>query len=110
MKGKQYEVLKTLKCSNPLYDDLMIYRTYRLKKRTHKRTVKETAKVRDHIKRIDISIMYHLFTGDDPSLFFTFLAELTKECDSIDISEVNYFLSVPYLLNSTAKYQYKSVR
>lgn len=44
-----------------------------------------------------------LFSEDDPVLVLTFFAELTEECNNLDISEEMDFVALPYLLKSTAK-------
>lgn len=51
-----------------------------------------------------------MFNADYPVQVFTSLAELTKECDSLDITEAKMFLSIPYLLKEITKEQYKAVR
>lgn len=97
--------LKTLKSSNSLYDDLISYRTYRLKERTNKRTGKDTAKVRHHMKMLEIEMNDQLFIGEDPVQVFNFLADLTEECYNLDKSEAQAFLALPYLLKLTSKEQ-----
>lgn len=71
-KGKSHERLKNLTFSNPRYNSLISYRTYLLKKSTHKRTGKETSTDRDQIKRLEISMKDHLFSGEYPYKFSRF--------------------------------------
>ena len=88
----------------------MDYRTYRLDKRAQSRTGRETAKVKDHIRHLEVSLRDHTFDGHDPMLVFSFLADLVEECNTLQISEAQAYLELPYLLKGTAKEQFKAVR
>lgn len=47
----------------------------------------------------------HPFSSYDFVQVFTFLSQLTEDCDTIYINEAQDSLFLPYLLNATAKYQ-----
>lgn len=74
--GIHHEGLITIKYNNPLYDRLLNYRTYRLRITTRKRTGKETTKIKDHVKRLELTIKYHKFYVSYPIEVLNFLAEL----------------------------------
>lgn len=76
----------------------MSYRTCWLKKTPHSSTGNETEKFLDNIKRLDISLKYHLFSIEDPVQLFIFSAALAEEFYTLDVSEAPDFLVLPYML------------
>ena len=66
-KGPRYPGLKELHASDPLFDEALSYRFYRLKDTSQSRSSRATGKVRDLVKRMDIKKKNHHFDGEDPS-------------------------------------------
>ena len=66
-KGRKHKGLKNLRPTNPLYKDLLSYRTYRLWDPSYHRTPRGPGNVKDHIKRMELTMQGHLFNGADPS-------------------------------------------
>ena len=66
--------------------------------------------MRDHIRRLEVSLRDHTFDGHDPMMVFSFLADLVEECNTLQSSEAQAYLALPYLLKGTAKEQFKAVR
>lgn len=52
--GILHEGLRTKKSTDPIYDRLISYRTYFMKPTMRKCTGKETAKIKDHSKWLEI--------------------------------------------------------
>lgn len=64
--GIRDDCLSTIKSTNPMYDRLLKYRIYSLKRTTRKRTGKVTTKITDHVNRIYITLKDHKFDGATP--------------------------------------------
>lgn len=88
----------------------MSYRNYRLNITTRKRTVRETGKVRDHVKRLEITIRDHKFDGKDPVKEFNFFLKLVSECNTLYITEGQAYIFMTYFLEVTAKEQFTAVK
>lgn len=108
-KGPRYPGLKPPPCTNPLYRKLMNYRMYRLKIRKTKRTGHETAKVKDHIKRLKVGMDNLTFDGKDPIMIFDFLSRFVSEANTLEMSEPQAFVAIPHFLSGFALDQYRAV-
>lgn len=64
--GIFHEGIRTKNSTNPLYDILFKYLTYSLKLSMQKRPVNETPKIKDDVKRLEISLKDQYFDGNDP--------------------------------------------
>ena len=109
-KGPKHDRMKELKPNNPLFDRLLSYRYYRLNRTTHSRSAKETGKVRDHIKRLELTMQRHRFSGEDPILVLDFLNKMVDEANTLGMSEAQAYLSLPYFLSGSAESQFRAVR
>ena len=107
-KGAKYPGLKELSPTNSLYKDALSYRSYRLEDTSQRRTSRETGKVRDYIKRMDIKLKQHHFTGEDPIMVLDFLARFVREANIQEMSEAQAFLALPHFLDGFAKSQYEA--
>ena len=108
-KGKKHRGLKELRAPNPLYDRLLSYRLYRLRDTSQSRSSRATAKVKDFIKRMELKLKDHYFSGEDPVLVLDFLVRFCKEADTQGMSEAQAYLAVPYFLKGFALNQFESV-
>ena len=88
----------------------MDYRTYRLQDTAQTRTGYETGRLRDHVKRFELTFKDRLFSGADPVAILSFLASVVDECDILELSEAQAYLLIPYLLSGSAKTDYLAAR
>ena len=109
-RGPKHPGLKELPSTNILFERLLSYRSYRLKKTSSKRTARETGKVKDHIKRLEVSFKNRHFDGKDPIMVFDCLSRFVKECDILEMSEAQAYIAVAVFLKGLAADQFKSVR
>ena len=109
-KGYDYRGLKPIRATNPLYKERLDYRYYRLKKTKARRTGFETGKIKDQIRRMAYSLEEHLFTGEKPILILDFLARFCDEADTLEMSEAQAYVALPYFLKSTAKDAFKATK
>lgn len=77
---------------------------------TQTRTGRETAKVRDHVKRLELTLRDQKFDGEDTIKVLAFLAEFVRECNTLSISEGQAYVALPYLLKGSAKEQFLAAR
>ena len=108
-KGPRYPGLKEIKPNDPRFDRLMSYRYYRLHLTAHSRSGRDTGKARDHIKRMQLTIK-HPFDGSDPVRIFEFLTRFVLEADTLQMTEAQAFLALPYFLNGTAETQFRAAQ
>lgn len=106
--GPRFETLREIVPTNPLYKKVMSYRTYRLARRDQDRSSRETGKVRDFIKRMDIKLSAHHFSGEDPIMVLDFLARFTREANIQEMSEAQAFLTLPSFLSGMARLQFEA--
>ena len=109
-KGKPYRGLKRLKATNVLYDKLLDYRYYRLKRTSRKRSSRETGKVKEYVKRIEYTLKEFRFDGTDPIKILAFLAKYVEEADILRMSEAQAFIALPKVLSGHAQEQFNAVR
>ena len=102
-KGEAHRGLRVIRAINPLYERQLDYRYYRLKRQTSKRTGRKTGKVRDQIKRMAYSLEEYRFTGEDPIMVFDFLARFCDEADTLEMSEAQAYVALPYFFRAEAK-------
>lgn len=109
-RGPKYEGLKELKPNNPYFDQALSYRTYRLENTDQERTSRQTGKVKDHIKRLQLTLEECSFDGGDPILILEFLSRFADEADTLEMSEAQAFIALPYFLKGNAASQFRSVK
>ena len=64
--GPPHKGLGPIKPANKRFDNLMSYRSYRLRETTDTRSSKATAEVRPHLKNLSLTLGKHKFDGTDP--------------------------------------------
>lgn len=67
------------------------------------RTGNETGKGHDHVKSLELTLHDQKFDGNDPIKVLKILTELTRECNTLQITEVQAHIPFPYLLKVTAR-------
>lgn len=87
----------------------MIYCLYWLNTRNLKQNVRDTGKVKDHIKRMKVVIDDLTFNGKDANFLFDFLARFTTEEDTLKMSEPQAYVSLSHFLSGYALEQYRAV-
>jgi len=107
-KGARYPGLKSLQPTNILYKNVCSYRMYRLTDTTTHRSSRGTGKVRDYIKRMEIRLSQHHFSGKDPIMVLDFLSRFVREAEIQEMSEAQALLALPSFLNGFAKSQYEA--
>ncbi|CAN8069510.1 unnamed protein product [Agarophyton chilense] len=107
-KGRKHSGLKELKCTNPLYKKWVSYRYYRLENSSLDRTPRGTGRVKDCIKRMQLSLRNQSFSGEDPILVLYFLARFVAEADILGLTEGQAFIALPYFMKGLAEDQYNS--
>ena len=86
-KGPRFPGLKPLRATNPLYDQLLDYRYYRLRKTSQSRSSRDTGKAKEYVKRMEYTLKEHSFNGTDPIRVLAFLAKFVEEADILRMSE-----------------------
>ena len=109
-RGPKYPGLSTLRTGSSLHKSVLDYRYYRLTNRKVRRSAKETYKVKDHLKRLELTMKRRTFDGSDPITVLTFLARLTRECNILGMSEAQAYIALPYFLTGMALTQYEAAR
>lgn len=109
-KGRKHRGLRALRPTNHLYDVLLDYRVYRLKRKSSSRSGRETGKVKDHIRRLATAMNGMTFDGSDPISVLGFLARFVEECDILEMKESRAFLALPYFLEKNALAQCRAAR
>ena len=111
-KGPRHEDsdFKEIRPSDPLYRKLLSYRYYRLQKTDSSRTGRQTGKTRDHIRRMEITLKDYMFGGDDPIKVLEFLSKYCEEADTLEMTEAQAYVVLPYLLKGSAKEQFNAVK
>ncbi|CAN8065807.1 unnamed protein product [Agarophyton chilense] len=109
-KGRKHTGLKELKPTNLLFKKLLSYRYYRLEHSSLDRTPCGAGRVKDCIKRMQLSLCNQLFSGEDPRLALDFLARFVAEADILGMNEGQAYIALPYFLRGLAEDQYHSVR
>ena len=109
-KGKKHPTLRTLRPTNHLYDVVLNYRYYRLKRRASGRTGHETGKVKDHIRRMHTASSDLGFDGSDPIAILSFLSRFVSEADILTMKESQALLALPYFLKKSALEHFRAAR
>ena len=99
-RGPRHEGLKELRPSNPLYTKLVSYRHYRLKFTDQERTGRETGKVKDHVRRLELTLRDEAFDGSDPVRVLPFLSAFVAEADVMEMTEAQAISPCPMLLRA----------
>ena len=94
--------------SDPLFDEALSYRFYRLQDTSQSRSSRATGKVKDLVKRIEIKMWNHRFDGDDPSSIIDFLKRFVKEADIQLMLEAQAYLALPSFLDGVALTHYQA--
>ena len=106
----RHEVLKELRPSNPLYTKLVSYRHYRLKFTDQERTGRETGKVKDHVRRLELTLRDEAFDGSDPVRVLPFLSAFVAEADVMEMTEAQAYIALPYVIKGTARQHFTAVK
>lgn len=101
--------LKPLKPAKPLYMEFLSYRYYWLEEFSLEMTLRDTSKVKDCVKRMQLSMRNQCFTGDDPILVLNFLARFVAEADVLGMSDAQAYLVLPYILRGVAEDDFISI-
>ena len=110
VKGPKHGSLKSIKPSDVLFDRLMNYRYYRLKRTKGSRSSKHILEVRKHLKSLDITLKEYKFNGQDPILVFDFLSRFVEQADTLRMTEMQAFVALPHYLSGTAENQFRAIR
>ena len=105
--GPPHVGLRSIKPANSLFDKLMSYRSYRLKRTIDVRSLFDTTEVRTHLKNLTLTLKSLAFDGDDPIMIFDFLTRFVNEADMLNMSEAQAFVARPAFLKSDAEDQFK---
>lgn len=87
---------------------MLSYRKYRLDDATQRRSSRTTGKVHDFLKRMELTLKDHRFSGEDPIRVLDFLARYVKEANIQAMSEAQAFIALPSFLIGFAKSQYEA--
>lgn len=109
-RGPKHAGLSSIRPSNPLFDRLLSFRFYRLHRTDERRGSRETGMVRLLIKRLEIYLKEHAFSGKDPILVFDTLTRFVEEADTLGMTEAQAYLCLPYFLTDQASRQYRAAR
>ena len=107
-RGKKLKGLREIRPTNSLYDKLLSYRTYRMRRRSKRRSGRETAKVKDHVRRMQLAARDLSFDGSDPILILRFLARFIEEADMLEMSEAQAYIAVTYFLKGEVLRQFRA--
>ena len=102
--------LKTLKSRNPNINRVLSYRLYRLTNTKSSRNGRETAKVKDHLVRLEITMRKCKFSPKDPVGIIGFLEKFVRECNMLEMTEAQALLAVTEFLSGTARSGLESAR
>ena len=108
-KAPKHKGLNNLRPTNPLYEDLLSYRSYRLWNPSYHRTSRGTGKFKDHIKRWELTIRGHLFNGVDPIRILDFLPRFVTDASTLKMNEAKACIALPYFLSRHAEERFNSV-
>ena len=95
--------------SDPLYEDALSYRSYRLMNTSQTRSSRATGKVRDISKRLDVKLKRYHFDGEDPIRIIIFLRRFVEEAENHLMSEAQAFLAFPDFLEGVALSQFEAI-
>lgn len=109
-KGPKHPGLKELRVTDLKFLRVLSYRTYRLRNTSHRRKSKETGKVKDQIRRMEITLRKQMFSGTDGILVLNFLACFVREANILEMSEAQAYLALPQFLQGFALSQFEAVR
>ena len=109
-KGPKHKGLKELRPTNLLFRSLLRYRTYRFGDLSDQRTPRGTSKIKDHIKRFELTMRGHTFHGEDPIHLLDYFAHFVRDADTLKMSEAQTCIAVPYFLRGNAEQQFNTVR
>ena len=109
-RGPKYPGLKSIRTGSSLHKSVLDYRYYRLTNRKIRRSAKETHKVKDHLKRLELTMNKRTFDGSDPVTVLTFLARMTRECNILEMTEGQAYIALPYFLSGMALQQFEAAR
>jgi len=107
-KGPKHPGLRELKPTNPRYDKVLSYRSYRLENISSKRNTRGTATAKRAISKMELKLKEHHFSGNDPIMVIDFLTRLVREANIQGFSEAQMFLALPAFLEGKALSHYES--
>lgn len=106
----KYPGLREKKTENPAFQDVLSYRTYRLKLRDQRYNEKIAAKMTSNKKKISIHILdEQKFDGKDPISILRFLASFKVACDENRIMEGAATRLVLFFLEGEARTEYQTL-
>ena len=109
-RGPSHDGLKTIRTGSSMHRKVVDYRYYRLIRRTSKRSGRDTQKVKDHLKRLELTMHKSKFDGTDPITILSFLARIVRECDTLDMSEAQAYIALPYFLTGSAHQHFDAAK
>lgn len=75
----------------------MSYRLYWRNNRKNRQTSLSTGKIRDYIKKMELALKKHLFSGHAPILVNDFLERFVKESNIQGMRKAQEFITAPSL-------------
>ena len=108
--GKNHPGLRVIRPTNRLFDGVLDYRRYRLKRRHKRRNGRETCKVKDHMRAIQTGAPELRFDGSDPIKVLGFLSRFVEECETSSMKESQALVPVKYFLQGQARTQFDATR
>ena len=109
-KGARFSGLKPLRATNLLYDQLLDYRYYRLRRTSQSRSSRDTGKAKEYVKRMEYILKEYSFNGTGPIRVLAFLEKFVEEADILRMSEEQAFIALPKLLTGLLKDQHDAIR
>ena len=86
------------------------YRAYRLKNRSKVCSERDTAKVRDHNARLEMTMSKWKISGMNHMAIQGFLAKFVKEADILGMSQAQSLLGVSCVMSGAAQTTFEAVR
>lgn len=106
--GPTHIGIRSKKPANKTFDKLMSYQSYRLMITKDRRSSRDTADVRVHIKNLNLTMKNHVLNGNDPIKIFDSLTRFINEVDMLQMSEAQAFIAIPTFLAEPAETQFGS--
>lgn len=96
--GPKREPLTGTGPSDPAFDQLMIYRYYRLMNTSHVCLAEKSRKTSKRVKTFQATFENATFGGEDPILLFDFFTTFVEGGNTLGVSKVRSFTIIPKLL------------
>ena len=108
-KGESHRGLKVLRASDP-HKRLLDYRYCRLKRKSHRRKGRDTAKVKHQFTRMALTSRNYTFSGEDPIMVLDFLRRFCDEANTLKMSGTQAYVPLSYFLKGFAQDQFQNFR